>query len=411
MSSNPIALRVGAGHLDREQTFAFPDDWTLTVYPPPDADALDDEAVRDAFRHPVGCAPIAEAARGAKRVVILVDDFRRPTPAERLCRAILEQLAEAGIAPQQVTIIMGNGAHRIMDEPETRERLGSIVDEVGCVVSHDTYSADVVFVGLTSAGTPVLVNRLAAEADFLICVSTVYPHPFTSWGGGSKMVLPGVSHVSTIHYHHGRLSRTQRAADPAGNPARCDLEEAADFAGLNVAVCAVVNSRKELCALAVGQPRAAHADAVAKFRRVHGTNVDGVDIDLAVSNLYPLDGDPTQLSKAQWPTEHFGVPTVILADFADPSPYHGLYDGPREEYLSRERREIIPRTEEELMKARVFLYAPQHGTSFFPQNRSWYCEGDWDQLIEKLKRRLERPRVAVFPVGSLQIPAEASTDA
>lgn len=399
-----LCLRMGAASIDAEVDLPLPAVWEATVYPPRDRAALTDAGIQKALDNPVGAEPISVAARGARTAVLLVDDFRRPTPAEKLCRFVLAQLQAAGIPPKQVSIILGNGAHRAMNQREVRNRLGTLSDTVGQVVSHDAYSPKVTFKGLTSAGTPVLVNEVAAQADFSVSISCVYPHRLVAWGGGAKMVLPGITHVSTTHFHHGRLGGGEWGGPPSGSASRRDLEEAAALFGLNVSLCSVINSRKELCGLYAGDPTKAHRAAIALARRVGDTPIDNPHPDLIIANAFPFDADGTQYTKAQAPALQFGCPVLMLNDFADPSIYHGLYHGPLKQYNERPALQPVEHTDELLMKAQVFFYSPQYGKGFVPPDRSWYCDDDWPRLMAAMARRFKQAKVAVFPAAPLQIP-------
>ena len=400
-----LRLRLGAGYHDREVEFVLPPGWNPTLHLPRPTRGLDPAAIRRAFSRPVGTPPIREHARGAQSAVILVDDFRRPTPAETLCLAVIEELTQAGLRKEALTIIIGNGAHRPMTRREVRRRLGSAINRVGRVVSHDAFSPDVAFVGLTAAGTPVLVNRLAAAAHFSVAISTVYPHPFTAWGGGAKMVLPGICHVSTCYYNHTRIRGGQWTGRPDRSPARRDIEEAAALFGLDVAVCALVNPAKQLCGLRVGDPTLAHRSAVRLARRLYHTDIPANRPHLVIANAYPFDGDPTQFSKTEVPARRYGVPILIVSDFADPCSWHGAYDGPRKAYLRRQQAPVPEQSPDLLWKAEVFLYSPQVGRGFVSRNRNWYCENDWDRLVAAMAKRFPRADVAVLPAAPLQIPA------
>jgi lactate racemase len=407
-TSQTLRLRVGAATYDCEQEFPLPQGWVATVYPPGDRPALTEAGIRQALGHPVGMEPISVAAQGARSAVVLVDDFRRPTPAERLCRVVIEQLGVAGVPPERITLTLGNGAHRPMTRREVRRRLGTVCDLVGEVISHDAYSPEVTFMGLTPAGTPVLVNAAAAAADFSVSLSTVYPHRLVAWGGGAKMVLPGICHVSTIHYHHHRLRGGPWAGPPGENASRRDIEAAARLFGLDCALCAVVNSRQKMCGLYAGEPTKAHRAAIALARKLGDTPVSDAHPDLIICNAYPLDADGTQYSKAQAPALPFDCPMLLISDFADPSTYHGLYDGPLAEYRKRPPLTPPPHTDELLRQARVFFYSPQYAKGFMPPDRTWYGDNDWGRLMEAMARRFRRARVAVFPVAPLQLPRVVS---
>ncbi len=357
-SSQILYLRVASAHADREEQFPLPPGWTATVCPPRGRPELTDGEVEQAFSNPLGCAPIREAARGARSAVVLVDDFRRPTPAERLALRVMEELNCAGVPDERISLVLGNGAHRPMTGAEAQARLGRAYRRAGKVISHDAFSADVSFFGVTSAGTPVLVNREAARADFSVSISTVYPHGLTSWGGGAKLVVPGISHISTIHYHHSKVAGGPWAGAPRSCASRRDLEEAARLFGLRVAVCCVVNSRRELGGLTVGEPVKSHGRAVVLARHAGDTPVSGTDYDLVIANAYPFDADATQLSKSYLPAQHFGCPTLIISDFADPTTYHGLYHGPLGDYRWQSQPAPVKHTPELLKRANVFMYSP-----------------------------------------------------
>lgn len=403
-SGQAIRLPVAAARGEREEDFPLPAGWAAQVYPPRDRPALTTEDIRRALASPLEADRISVAARGARHAVVLVDDFRRPTPAEPLCLAVIDELEAAGLAREQLSIVLANGAHRPMNKRETRVRLGVALDRVGNVISHDAFSPHVTFLGLTPAGTPVLVNEEAAQADFSVAMSTTYPHPLTAWGGGAKMVLPGISHVSTIHFHHGRVEGGPWAGSPGECTSRRDLEAAAALFELDMSLCAVLNSRRELCGLGVGRPTKAHRRSVALARRMGDTPVTGGPHDLVIANTYPFDADPTQFSKSQAPAAQFGCPMLLIIDFADPCGYHGLYDGPLAPYRRRPRPQPARHTDDLLMQAEVFLYSPQYGDGFVPEDSSWYCDSDWRRLMHAMSRRFPRASVAVLPAAPLQIP-------
>ena len=399
-----LRLRVSAALNEHEEEFPLPAGWTATVYPPRDRPAMTESDIRKALANPVGAEPISKAAKAARSAVLLVDDFRRPTPAETLCHAVIDELQAAGLTREQITIVLGSGAHRRMTRKEVKARLGAAGERVGKVISHDAYSPDVTYLGLTPAGTPVLVNEAAAAADFSVSMSTVYPHRLVSWGGGAKMVLPGICHVSSIHCHHGRVKGGQWAGPPGECASRRDIEAAGRLFGLDVALCAVVNSRQEMCGLYAGDPTKAHRRAVALARKVGDTPVSGEPPDLVIANAYPFDADGTQYSKAQAPALEFDCPMLLINYFADPSIYHGLYHGPPAEFKRRAPLQPTEHTDDLLMNARVFFFSPQYGRGFVPPDRSWYCDNDWPRLMAAMSRRFTRASVAVFPAAPLQLP-------
>ena len=54
-------------------------------------------------------------------------------------------------------------------------------------------------------GGPVYLNRHFLDADLRIVVGGAVPHNETGFGGGAKMVVPGLAGRLTIAHFHGSL--------------------------------------------------------------------------------------------------------------------------------------------------------------------------------------------------------------
>jgi lactate racemase len=80
------------------------------------------------------------------------------------------------------------------------------------VASHACYQHDCDVkcreVGRTSHGTPVAFNKRLWDYELLIVVSGVLHHYFAGFGGGHKMILPGVAARKTIQKSHELVFRS-----------------------------------------------------------------------------------------------------------------------------------------------------------------------------------------------------------
>src|SRR5262245_54105189 len=82
-----------------------------------------DRAVAEALAAPIGSAPLLDISRGKKTACILVCDITRPVPDETLLRPMLKTLHEAGIAREDVLVLVATGLHRPSTEAERVEML------------------------------------------------------------------------------------------------------------------------------------------------------------------------------------------------------------------------------------------------------------------------------------------------
>jgi hypothetical protein len=173
--------------------------------PLPPVDDLDG-AVRSALAAPLGLPRIGALVRPGAKVTIAFDDHTTGSfgPIRKVAiRAVLDELAAAGVGRRDVTLVCANALHRMLRPAELARLLGDeLVAEFGAgLVCHDAEDpTQIVDLGVTKDhGYPVEVNRLVAESDLTVYVNTNYIRGFT---GGWKSVCVGLSTWRTIRVTH-----------------------------------------------------------------------------------------------------------------------------------------------------------------------------------------------------------------
>src|SRR5206468_1340235 len=141
--------------------------------------------------NPIGAS--IEDMRGAKNAVIVTSDATRPVPNHILIPALLQELHKIGIRDEDVTVLIGTGLHRVVSPEECRKIVGDEVYSRVKVISHDAWDENgLKRYGTTSRGTPVVINRIYAEADARIAIGVLDPHQFAGYAAGAKAVSIGL---------------------------------------------------------------------------------------------------------------------------------------------------------------------------------------------------------------------------
>jgi len=206
--------------------------------------------VADALDRPVAGPPLERAAHGRRPVTVLVPDATRKASLPKVLPPVLERLARVGVPAGGITVLVACGTHPPVDPAALASLVGPVPPGTR-VVQHDARDeAALVEVGALPSGLPLRLNRAAVEAEFLIAVSTVQHHYFAGFGGGPKLVFPGVAGYAETQRNHSRVidvscdpPRRHPGCGPgrlAGNPVAEEIAAAArlkspDFALLLVA--------------------------------------------------------------------------------------------------------------------------------------------------------------------------------
>jgi len=298
-----------------------PDSQLVGVFhAPPGAPAADGgELTRQALGSPIGSPPLRDLARGKKHVVILADDNTRITPVHLLLPEVLRELALGGVRADEITLLMALGTHRAMTAEEIEAKLGAEVAHQVRVVNHAWQDASaLVDCGQTEHGTPIVVNRLALEADLLLGLGHVAPHRVAGYSGGGKIVQPGISGEATTGSTHW-LSAQYSLFEILGkrdNPVRVEIDAVANRAGLSFVVNAVLDPAGRLLQVFAGDMVEAHRAASRRAALASTTTVPML-ADIVVAEAWPADMDMWQAVKALFPAAQAVKPGGVIVLLAD----------------------------------------------------------------------------------------------
>jgi len=404
-----VSIPWAAWYENSTLEIAFPDDWNVEKAEMGDAPEATDDELRKAFAHPIDSPTIAELARGKKTVAIAVDDMTRPTEGYRLMPFVLEELEQAGIERENIVVIMALGSHRALTRQDLVKKFGEQIVRNYRIHNHCPFD-NLVDVGNSKYGTPIRVNRFFMEADLKIAVGFIVPHPQAGWGGGGKIIIPGVCAIETLASFHGPRFKNPacRATVIEGNELREDIDDVAQHVGLDIIVNAVGNSKAKTSKLFVGDILKAHRAGVRQAQEVYVTPVPK-DIDVAVFNAYPEDQEFLQCIKALniWsdPDREVvkkGGTIVVTTAASEGNGCHYLGDFGMTLFRKAEERPNVAK----IMAGRNLVFFSPNCQGFevrgrFPEGTELYT--DWNELIENVaKRHGKGTHAVVFPTGSLQ---------
>lgn len=273
-----------------EIQFGVSEERLLGILRPRNVSAAKDaySTVLEALHNPVDGLGLSSAAKRGGTVVLVTDDFTRPTPSGQICEPIIDQLNSLGIDDSSVAILAAGGLHRPMTKDELQEKFGKDLTNRVKIVSHDAWDDnELEYLGETSRGTPVWVNKLVTKADLRIAVGMITAHFLSGYGSGPKTILPGASGYRTIFHNHGVIgaSLSARIGVTKGNPCWEDMVETIRFLGPTVAVDVVLNTRNELVAAFHGEPVSAQQAGLDLYHSIYAFHLkQKADIVIASAN-------------------------------------------------------------------------------------------------------------------------------
>lgn len=268
-----------------------------------------EEIVLKALKNPVGSAKLKDKVKSQDKICIVISDITRSWQRIDLYLPyIIKELNDAGVQDGNITILCANGSHRKQSEEEHKFLIGNELYKRFKVMDHDCFDkTNMVYLGSTSFGTPVHINKVAVESDVLIITGAVVFHDMAGFGGGRKSILPGISSYSTIMANHSlSLSPVQgegsnkltRSGKLVGNPMHEDMVEAAFMAKPDFMFNVIINEKGGISYAVAGDFVEAHKKACSLVERFQTAYIkQKADIVVASAGGYPKDINFYQGSK------------------------------------------------------------------------------------------------------------------
>jgi nickel-dependent lactate racemase len=293
--------------------------------------ANEEQAVRDALKHPIGLPPLSTMVKKTDRVVIVISDITRPTPNDKLVPWILDELNHVPF--QQITIINGTGTHRDQTNEEFVKMLGQDVVEQVHVINHHCQAEDeLVKVGRSVLGCDVYLNKVYVEADFRIVIGFIEPHFFAGFSGGCKGIMPGIAGLETIMtFHNARIIGDPLSTwgNMINNPLQNMAKEVNEMCKPDFLLNVTLNGGKEITGVFAGELFAAHAEGC-EFTKEHAMVQCNQRYDVVITSNsgYPLDQNLYQAVKGMSAAHKIvkqGGAILCTAECSDGLPSHGNY--------------------------------------------------------------------------------------
>jgi len=297
-----LSVKYGRDHL----FFDIPAGVTVEVLSPnnysPAADAIAE--INRALDNPINCDTLENLAMLCSNALIIADDNTRLTPAKDIIPPVLDRLNAAGIDDGSISILIALGTHRPMTEDEIVEKFGAEVVNRVKIINHDFNDPkQLCDMGVTENGTPISVNKLLLEHDFIVGIGSIVPHHIPGFSGGAKIIQPGVcgaettakTHLLSVRLRHSMLGIVE-------NEVRSEMELIAKKVNARYVFNAVLDDNGDLIKGFFGDIETAFREGVKLSREVYGVKAFK-KADIVIASSYPCDIEFWQAHKTLYACE------------------------------------------------------------------------------------------------------------
>jgi nickel-dependent lactate racemase len=279
-----------------------------------EADASDHpslaEITKAALSNPIASKQLKDLVSIGDSALIIISDITRSwQQIPKILLFLIEELKVGGIELDDITILSALGSHRAHSESEKKELLGEDLYSKVKFIDHDADDKEnMKYLGKTSAGTPVWINKLVFESDHIILTGGIVFHKLAGYAGGRKSLLPGTAAYESIMANHSLslspkrgtgLKQTVDSNLLENNPVHLDMMEAAEMIDVDFIFNVIPDGRGGIAAAVAGDLVEAHLEGCRITSDLFGIDLDEkAELVIASAGGFPKDMNLYQSSKA-----------------------------------------------------------------------------------------------------------------
>ena len=316
-----------------------------------------EQATLEAMRHPIGCRPLQEMfGKGDKVCLVIADVTRSWNRSSEYVIHVVNELNLAGVPDEDMYIVFAQGTHREQTPEENVRVVGEeVARRIRMYQHHCRNNDELTCVGTTRFGTRVMLNKRVVEADKIVIIDGITAHLFAGYGGGRKLLLPGVAGWDTIQENHCHaladhfgdgINPKTRNGVLQDNPVNYDMLDAMEMVKPTFLVHSIINNEGKICRMVAGDPyqawlegtRICHDNQAVSFKA-------RADVTFACAGGHPKDVSLYQGCKCYDPadvtTKPGGIIIAIMeaSDLYEPPEYLGSFKYDSEKDMEKALRE------------------------------------------------------------------------
>jgi nickel-dependent lactate racemase len=258
-----------------ELELEIPSENLLAAFYPEEPDPVPDAtaAAREALESPVSGPRFSELLAGVSSVCVIIDNQFRPTPSSKLLPPVLDAIEDAGIG--DACVVTANGKVFPLSESDVEQKVGrqnlERMERMGIPLfqneprNEDAYT----YIGVSSRGTPVWLHNEVARRELRISIGHAQANHW-GYGGGGKLIMPGVVSDETIESNHCNfVPSPQTHYGALAGPMRSDIDEIATMCDLGATMNVLLDTRGRVTDVVFGAHPQAHRVAIERFNEVY----------------------------------------------------------------------------------------------------------------------------------------------
>lgn len=282
------------------------------------------------------------------KVGIVVSDKTRLCGYELYLPWLTDNLEARGVKSSDIAFYIAYGTHPKQSNDESLKAYGETFLKYKFVHHDCSIEADHIKLGVSSRGTDILIRKDILDQDALILFGAISHHYFAGYGGGRKLIFPGLAYRDSIYRNHklfidfknSRLDPGCQSGQLTGNPVAEDIQEIDSYFPNKLIISGILNTEGKVAILSFNKSYSEFRETCAIYDKCYRIESNKkYDLVIASAGGYPKDINFIQAHKSLHNAASFvksGGKLILLAECIDGignKTFMSLFSGSKDEII------------------------------------------------------------------------------
>lgn len=217
---------------------------------------------REKFENDLLLAGLPENPSEYSAVCIVIADKTRLCDYKKYLPWLVEILDLKGFKNQNITFFIAYGTHAKQSNDQCLDAYGPVYEKYRFIHHDCTDKTLFTYLGKTARGTDIHIREEIVKSDLIITFGALSHHYFAGYGGGRKLLFPGLGYRPDIYQNHRLFLDTDLKILSSGccpgnledNPLAMDLKQIDDAVKpRRISIHGILDSKARVCRLMVGK--------------------------------------------------------------------------------------------------------------------------------------------------------------
>lgn len=225
-----------------------------------------------------------------EKIVFVIDDKGFPESIKFFINNLIEELDSLNLNNKNIIFLISSRNGKELKNKESYNLFNKGVINKFKIIYHNPLKNEFKFIGKTSFGTNVYLNKIFAEADKKILLGNILINPLIGYSSIGETIIPGIAGEETIKQNFSLILENKESKKFSEYSIHKDSLEAAKISGIDFSIYFLLNSNNGISAIFSGNIEEINEKSINLLNEIYNLKIDEkADIVIASLGGFPYD--------------------------------------------------------------------------------------------------------------------------